>query len=348
MAKQEIKAGVFTLSALGILSLFLIFISGYTPWRQDVAYRTRFRMAIGLNPGSPVQMNGVAVGQVKKVFLVDELGLVEVVFGLKKEVKPRRGVTAELASQGLIGDTFLLLTQRDPKGEVLPPGSLIRSIEKLDIAQALSAVSRLAANAETSLDKITGRMDAILSDIQRVVNAERMDHLARKWGQWEGRITDTLESMAAMSARMDKMMVDLKGIVDQVEVALKEDQKEVKDILDSVQTQLEVTGGAIIRLRRTLEAAIVDTQAKAAQLIDQGQTALDEDQAKVSAILDSSQKIVDNVDKVSQKTTRAADISLEEIVAITQNLAEASRHLLALSLRLRDEPSLILRQAGTK
>ena len=42
MAREEFKAGIFTLAALGILSIFIIAISGWSPWKEAVSYRTRF------------------------------------------------------------------------------------------------------------------------------------------------------------------------------------------------------------------------------------------------------------------------------------------------------------------
>ena len=66
MAREEFKAGFFTVAALGILSAFIIAISGWSPWKETVTYRTRFPTVVGMAPGTVVSLNGVKVGQVTK------------------------------------------------------------------------------------------------------------------------------------------------------------------------------------------------------------------------------------------------------------------------------------------
>ncbi len=326
MGREAFKAGLFTLIALGILSLFIVLISGFNPWREQTEYRTRFRMAVGLSAGTPVRMNGVPVGQVLGLKLVEEGTRVEVSFGLNGDQRLREGVRAQMATVGLLGDQFLLLIQEKAGGRELEPGSLIPSLEKLDMAQTLNALGRLASRAEL-----------ILTDVQRVINPRNMTALSDSLDSWRASVSKMLKDMNAAAegldeliADADRVMVNANRLIADADSAVTDARVDVKSLLSEVKERLRNAEELLLKLGRRLVAAV------------------DEDQAKVADILDGGKRVMKRVETISVKAERAADISLEELVAMSHNLTEASRHLAALVERLRENPSLLIRQVQSR
>ena len=350
MAREEFKAGIFTLAALGILSIFIIAISGWSPWKEAVSYRTRFPTVTGIGPGTAVRLNGVKVGQVTQVILLEEGAKVEVYFGLDEGRKLREGVKAQMATQGLIGDTFLLLTLTRKGGQELPPGTLIESITKLDMAQTMDAVGTLAASAQVWLEQLSVRVDTILNDIQLVVNKDKMQGLAGQVGFWQEDITKILDEFAGVSKdirglvqdadkvvrKADLVVDDTRGVIKSTDkalggadklmgearTALAEDQEQIREILTDLNSRVKILAPRLERLVQVIESAVHNSE------------------KKLTGVLNQGEKVVD-------KASLAADLTLEDLVAVSHNLAQASRNLISLTERLRDDPSLLLRRSGS-
>jgi virulence factor Mce-like protein len=364
MAREEFKAGFFTLAALGVLSVFIIAISGWSPWKETVNYRTQFPTVVGMGPGTPVSLNGVNVGQVTQVVLLEDGARVEVVFGLDNGRRLHEGVKAQMATQGLIGDTFLLLTLTQKGGKELPPGSLIDSVTKLDMAQTMDAVGSLAASAQVWLEQLAIRVDTILSDVQLVVNEEKMQGLAGQVGNWQSNVTQILHEFAELSTEIRALVQEAHGVVEEANLVVDEVRYVVKDTDKVVEGADELLGTA----NRVIEGA--------GEFVGEAREALSEDQEYVRQILTeldarvkilaprlerlvqvlekavhtSNQKlnlVLDEGEKVVQRTSLAAEITLEDVVTVSQNLAQASRNLISLTERLKDNPSLLIRGSGT-
>lgn len=446
MGREEIKAGLFTLAALGILSVFMILISGWSPWKDQTVYKTRFRMVMGVNPGSPVRMHGVLIGSVISLNLVDDGSQVEIAFGLTGDRILNEGTIVEMAQSSLLGESFLLLTQFRQRGGPLKPGSLIPSRQKMDVAETMNAMGRLAGRAET-----------ILRDISLVINEKEMGDLRDNLRQWQdhiGRVLaeakgsvagieevisnanklliNTDSAVTSLTGTMDTTLVSIQkelknanamigGLSDKLGRAVDTDQPLIAEILKdgaTVMADLKTTtvkinefvdnlnqtmtdvkviaqdgrkamGGVntlVVKGQRAADSAtqFLDKGTEVAEgvgrivgrgdeimtgvggIVDQGQQAMagvnrmvgqgEEAMGGVNEMVDQGKgalaqadlairtggRVMDKVETLVTKVDRAADISLEDLVAITASLVQASRHLENLVLRLRNNPGLVL------
>ncbi len=350
MAREEFKAGFFTLVALGILSAFIVAISGWSPWKETVTYRTRFPTVVGMGPGTPVSLNGVNVGQVTKVVLLEDGARVEVVFGLDDGRRLREGVKAQMATQGLIGDTFLLLTLTKKGGKELPPGSLIASVTKLDMAQTMDAVGSLAASAQVWLEQLAVRVDTILGDVQLVVNKDKMQGLAGQVGNWQNDITRILHEFAELSREIRALVQEANGAVEEANLVVDETRLVIKDtgrVVGGAGKFVDEARGALAEDQEYVRQVLVELDSRVKtlaprleRLVQVLESAVHTSQKKLMGVLDEGEKVVD-------QASLAAEMTLEDLVTVAANLAQASRNLIALTERLKDNPGLLLRGSGS-
>jgi len=265
MAKEEIKAGVFTLVALGVLSVFVVLISGFAPWKTRIEYRTRFKATAGVEPGTVVRLNGVSVGQVSSVYLVEDNSRVEIVFGLEGGQGLKEGATAGIARQGLIGDAFLMLYVDKPGGKDMDPGSLVPSVESLDMGEAITAVSRLA-----------GRVEALLSDVQLVINRESMSRLSQSSENWRTSVDQILTDILTSSAQFQSVVGQLNKFVARASEVLNEDQAYVRESLVVLRDQLRKADQSVDRLFKLVIEAVEVDQAKIVSVLTKGERLLDQ------------------------------------------------------------------------
>ena len=93
----------------------------------------RFTSVTGLRAGNPVDILGIEVGRVERIFMDQETQQAVVEMKIKKGIKIYDDAIASVKTQGLIGDSYLSI---DPggSGEALGPGGIITETQApLDI-----------------------------------------------------------------------------------------------------------------------------------------------------------------------------------------------------------------------
>ena len=331
MAKQEFKAGLFTLIALGILSMMLVAISGYKPWKQQVIYRTEFVTADGLTIGKPVKLHGMMVGTVTNMTLDDTRGKVMVEFGLDDGRMLHPGVSAKIAQQGLLGDNYLGL--KYPKGKEIPqktinPGNMIPSAEKLSLAQAMDAFTGLAGKADSAMNRITEsvekvaggiddivveakvitaninkvvlRGDKVMANIQELINQDRMARLGQDVDKWQGQISDVLTDFRQVGSSV---------------ASLTERAKQTLAVIDS----------GVLRLTGDITVAATELTARAKQtlgVVDGGVNKLTGDAhdalAKAGSVADNLNQTIDRGDKILADVQRL--VNSKEVDNLRRNI----------------------------
>ena len=107
----DFLVGLFMIAgfvAFGYLALQLGEVSLFSSGK-NYTITAQFDNIAGVKKGASVQVSGVVVGQVVKIWL-DEDGLANVALQLDKEVELAIDSMASVKSQGLIGDKFIALS----------------------------------------------------------------------------------------------------------------------------------------------------------------------------------------------------------------------------------------------
>jgi phospholipid/cholesterol/gamma-HCH transport system substrate-binding protein len=165
--------GAFVLAGILFLVGALLFMGFNQRWFQrDPEYRSLFNTAEGLNPGLALELQGFAIGRVRKVQLTDE-HLVEVVFSIHQEHAEliRPGSVVELVVQPLGFGSKLVLYPGKGHGEPLPEGALIHATESVE-GQALvasGAVERPRRRDEAAL--LLAALPDLVAEIETLVVA---------------------------------------------------------------------------------------------------------------------------------------------------------------------------------
>jgi len=133
----DLSVGVFVL--IGLLALGWLSINlGRVDWLGGRGYivTADFPTVSGLKAGSPVEIAGVAVGQVDAIKLVDEQA--RVVMTIRPNVKLQDDSIASIKTKGLIGERYIRIS---PGGsdKTIPPNGRIKEVEPpVDIEELLS------------------------------------------------------------------------------------------------------------------------------------------------------------------------------------------------------------------
>jgi len=135
----ELLVGLFMIAgfvAFGYLALQLGEVSLFSS-SKNYTITAQFDNIAGVKKGASVQVSGVVVGQVSKIWL-DEDGVANVALQVDKEVELTIDSMASVKSQGLIGDKFIALSLGGDE-ELFEDGGILTDTESsVDIESLIS------------------------------------------------------------------------------------------------------------------------------------------------------------------------------------------------------------------
>ncbi len=137
--KVETAVGVFVL--IGLLCVgYLTVKLGNVGWLGPDQYtlKARFNSVAGLKTGANVEISGVSVGEVSKIWLDKERQVADVLLSIDDNVTVTDDVIASVKTSGLIGDKYIKLTPGASE-DALKNGDMITETESaVDLEELIS------------------------------------------------------------------------------------------------------------------------------------------------------------------------------------------------------------------
>ena len=164
---SELKVGITVIVGSVTLALLVFLISGTGGlFTSKITLITYFDNAEGIRTGQPVDLQGVAIGNVKSVKVVPgrPLSPVQVVMRVNTEFQKfiHTDSKATIETAGVLGESFVDIDSKDAKGPIvkdgteLPPGN----------APGIQDVVKTSQTSLQNIDVLVKRADAILAEIQ--------------------------------------------------------------------------------------------------------------------------------------------------------------------------------------
>jgi phospholipid/cholesterol/gamma-HCH transport system substrate-binding protein len=122
---METIVGIFVVIGLVCVGYMAIKLGHLSLFAEDpLVLYARFSSVSGLKVGSPIEIFGIEVGNVKKIEMDTEKEMALVQIGIRKGIKVYEDASASIKTAGLIGDKFIKV---DPggSGDLLKPGGVI-------------------------------------------------------------------------------------------------------------------------------------------------------------------------------------------------------------------------------
>jgi len=171
--KTAFKVGVFFIVGLVILLAVFEFVGEIPFLRKEYTLKTYFKSVGELKEGNPVKLQGVEVGKVSAIRIVD--GKIEVTMRIKKDVPVRTDSVATIKLTSLLGTSYINLTFGSPTSPLATPGSVLASREPADISEmlvklesAISSVESTVGSIESVFTENREKLDSILTGLDSV------------------------------------------------------------------------------------------------------------------------------------------------------------------------------------
>jgi phospholipid/cholesterol/gamma-HCH transport system substrate-binding protein len=259
---HHIIIGLFTLLAAGGVMLFAMWLGKSSLDSSYDNYEIVFEEAVtGLSNGSPVQFNGIKVGEVVQLRL-DEADPSKVLATIRvaSSTPVRENTQAKLSLAGVTGTSFIQLTS----GEGASP-PLTGSKGKLpQILATPSSISRLLSDGTGLLNKVS----ELLDNANKLFSKENSEN----FGKTLNNLELTTGAIAAQRADLQKAIEDFSGLAAQANSAL----VQASQLLASSNQLLKEHGSKTLQDLQQTMAALQRSSSSVENLLEKNQDALDQ------------------------------------------------------------------------
>ena len=169
---SQLKVGVLVLVSLLLLTILIFLMSsasGVSPFARKLTAFTYFGNSNGLKVGAPVNLEGVTIGEVKKITVTTDAGhkltpiLVEMKLNPKFQSSLHTDTLASESTVGVLGDTVIDLNSVTAVGPELQDGTELHTAETASIADMVKA----SKGTIESVNVILAKMDNIVDGLQQ-------------------------------------------------------------------------------------------------------------------------------------------------------------------------------------
>ncbi|GHT21461.1 hypothetical protein FACS189419_02390 [Planctomycetales bacterium] len=306
--RQELRIGIMVLAAIVSLVLMTVFFSKQSVLKfgSDYTVQVRFQRAPGIKRNAPVFKNGVQIGQVYKVELVDLDREVEITLMLDKARKIYTNEECRIRQSFVMGDTSLDFTKipsYSGKIEEIDPsiplvgnssGDIMSGFNNVegDLTKAIQGV----AGAAEKIDGFIGRINLVLG------TPEEFQERRAKLEELFNESRNTIISFRQMTDGINQYANDPQM------------RQNVKKIVDNMPEMLDRS--------RTLVGESTLFIKDARSLVERGNVSLDKLSGSIDTLAKLSQQIGGDAPEVVaslKKTMAKLSSFFEELTMVVEN-----------------------------
>ena len=269
---HHVLVGAFTLAVAVLALLFALWAAKAVSDRSWDEYEIVFTEAVtGLTRGGIVQYNGIAVGEVRQLFLDrDDPSRVIAHVRVAAGTPVKTDTVARLAFVGLTGVVQIQLAGGSPESPLLKEG--VERGELPRIRAEVSAFARLLASSED----ITTTANDVLLRLKRMLDDDTLDNVSRTMANLEqvtgtlaaerGEIAALLRDARRSAERLDRVLAGAETAMGGLQggaVALGEDLPRILGKLDRTLTEFEA-------LSRNANALVAENRGAVQQFSQDG------------------------------------------------------------------------------
>jgi phospholipid/cholesterol/gamma-HCH transport system substrate-binding protein len=294
---KELKVGAFILASLLIFLGTFVYVADVQLRGVRIPYKTYFKYAGGIDPGSPVRFGGMKAGTITAIRpWPEDPTKIEVLLEVREDVPVNANSIATLTSLSPLGDKYLEITTGTSKARRLPPGATVPSAEPVsfdDLAKQASAiiptVQTTLQDVQKDIDQITGDARVALANVQSMTGPQNQRNITSL-------LANARELLDKESPRIDNLLQNLTLA-----------SAQARDALNEVHVAARTANEMIANANRT---------------IDEVRDPVKTDLADLRRTMTDARRLIADLNAVVSANRYNIDDTLENFRAASENLRE--------------------------
>jgi phospholipid/cholesterol/gamma-HCH transport system substrate-binding protein len=313
---KELKVGAFVLSSLLIFLGILVYVDQLSGVR--VLYKTYFKYAGGVDPGSQVRFGGMKVGAITAIRASrEDPTKIEVLLEIRGGVPVNADSIAMLTSLSPLGDKYLEITTGSNKARRLRPGATIPSTEPVSLDDLAKQASALIPTVQSTLQDVQKDIDQLTRDARPVLaNVQSMTG-PQNQRNFTMLLANARELLDKESPQIDRMLQNFERASSQANAVL----DQASAVLNEVNTAARTGNDTFANANRTFDEVRNDVKA---------------DLAELQRTMTDARRLIGDLNTVVSSNRYNIDETLENFRAASENLRE-------LTASVKQRPWMLLR-----
>jgi phospholipid/cholesterol/gamma-HCH transport system substrate-binding protein len=253
---RELKVGAFVLVSAAIFMATFVYVASVQVRGVRIPYKTYFKYAGGVDPGSPVRFGGMKAGVITAIYpSPEDPTKIEVLLEINQGVPVNADSVAMLTSLSPLGDKYLEITTGTNNARSLPGGATIPSSEPVsldDLAKQASAiiptVQSTLQDVQKDIDQLTGDARVVLANFQSMTGPQNQRNLTLL-------LANARELLDKESLRIDRVLQNVERASSQA-----------SDAFDELHTAARTANDTVANANRTIEEIRDPVKADLAEL----------------------------------------------------------------------------------
>jgi phospholipid/cholesterol/gamma-HCH transport system substrate-binding protein len=299
---KELKVGVFVLASLLIFLATLVYVDQLSG--VHVRYKTYFKYAGGVDPGSPVRFGGMKVGAVTAIRPSrEDPTKIEVLLEVKGGVPVNADSVATLTSLSPLGDKYLEISTGTNRAPRIPAGATIPSKEPISLNDLAERASTLIPTVQSTLqdmqkdiDQLTGNAQSVLANIQSMTGPQNQRNFSSL-------LANARELLDKESPQVDRVLQNLERASSQASDAL----SQASDVMNQIQTTARTAN---------------DTFANANKTVDELRDPIKTDLAELQQTMVDARRLIADLKTVVSANRNNIDDTIDNFRAASENLRD--------------------------
>jgi phospholipid/cholesterol/gamma-HCH transport system substrate-binding protein len=174
MSGRNVTIGTFVVAGTALFTLAIFLIGNqHRAFARHIEFYTEFANVDGVAKGAKVRISGFDAGEVTEIGVPDSPSSR---FRIKLKIEQRlRGLVrtdslVTIATEGVVGDKFLLIHQGGSKVAEAAPGATLPSREPVDRADLLEKSTGLLNGASGTMNSVATKLNGTLDAVTTTVN----------------------------------------------------------------------------------------------------------------------------------------------------------------------------------
>jgi phospholipid/cholesterol/gamma-HCH transport system substrate-binding protein len=310
--RESALVGLFVLVAAALLIGTVVLLSG-TLGRNDVPYRTYFKNAGGLAPGSEVRYaGGPPVGRVTRVDSdPQDPTRMEVDFSARPDVPIKTDSTATITSTSPLGDNFLGIVPGTAAAPKAGANTTLKSTEFISFADLASMINGLGPNANDLIKNLDARaveLQVTLDRVNDVLSDKNRANISASLGNVRGLLEEDRPAIHAAIDNLNDATTRVKPLLD--------DFRKTSDQANETLTHLDAT--------------------------------ISEDRPDLHEALANLKQTLTSVNLLADQLNQLLNTNAENLDEILDNLRHVSVNLNAFTETIKTRPYTLIRTSGIK
>lgn len=217
---KEFKVGLLAIVSITILYFGFNFLKGIDLFKETNNYYALYENIDGLTASNPVIINGLSVGRVSNIQILQHKGnLVSVEMSVDSKIDLNIGTVARLMNTDFLGSKAIELILNDSSQGIYEDGDTLESEVDEGITEFLKqSAGPVADNIGTTITRINAILESFQGNSEKInatlANIEKMtENVTRNLPHMEEKYYVLMDNLSKNSQELNEVLIALKPVL---------------------------------------------------------------------------------------------------------------------------------------